>query len=117
MKMVYSVFGRSQLMSETYQCSDNLGLLMLRGAPQEHRYLVAVKWAPGYHVQFPTNRRLTTTIRKACKKKDFSIAFGEKRLILTITVSKALSIAERQKLIAAIDAVTTVAYTPPGPYD
>ncbi len=104
-------------MSEPYQCSDNLGPTMLRGMHGKHCYLVTVKWAPGYRVQFPTNRRLTSAIRKVFRKKDFSISFGEKHLTIKITVRKAFSISERQKLIAAIDSVSIVHYTPPGSYD
>ena len=104
-------------MSETRLCSGNLCLTMLRGMPQKHSHLIAAKWAPGYLTQFPTNRRLTAAIRDVFKRKDFSLSFGERRRILTITVRKAFSISERQKLIPAIDSVTSVDYTPLGPDD
>jgi hypothetical protein len=100
-------------MSEPYQCSNKLGLTMLRGKPGKHQYLVTVKWAPGYKPRFPTNRRLVAAIRTVFKKKGFSLSFDEKRLILIITVRTAFEISERQKLIDAIDSVTGVDYTPP----
>jgi hypothetical protein len=104
-------------MSEPYQCSENLGLMMLRGMPGNYRYLVTVKWAPGYKPQFPTNNRLTRTIRTVFKRKKFSLSFDEKRLVLMIAARRAFSISERQRLIDAIDSVTKVEYTPLGPSD